>query len=68
MDLNNLSTQLKKLTNHFIAEKFDFVITNGKVLLAKYPFSSYLQNLIGQVKRLSLKQKVQRLLSLQMQI
>lgn len=47
MDLNNLSTQLKKLTNHFIAEKFDFVITNGKVLLAKYPFSSYLQNLIG---------------------
>ena len=47
MDLNNLNTQLKKLTNHFLSEKYDYVISNGKVLLAKYPFSSYLQNLIG---------------------
>ena len=47
MDLNNLNTQLKKLTNHFLSEKYEYVISNGKILLSKYPWNSYLQNLIG---------------------
>ena len=47
INIEKLKSELNKLVNYFKAGDYNYVIQNGKRLLIKYPFSSVLQNLIG---------------------
>ena len=47
INIKKLETELNKLFNYFKAGDYNYVIQNSKKLLLKYPFSSVLQNLLG---------------------
>tara|TARA_B100000579_G_scaffold372158_1_gene335152 strand:+ start:2373 stop:3917 length:1545 start_codon:yes stop_codon:yes gene_type:complete len=47
ISIEKLETELKKLFNYFKAGDYNYVIKNSKKLLLKYPYSSVLQNLLG---------------------